>query len=110
MYMTLFAGSPCAKTVSFPLNLVSFLPRPVESRNCCTSKAGLLKFSLGAGRRTAAGIRRVGEGLIELNFDSGGGGKHLISFSSLCSSFAVDRTGSGSNGKLHLNGSMLGMV
>src|ERR1700682_360198 len=40
MYMTVFAGAPCAKTVSFFRNLSTFLPRPAESRNNFTSKAG----------------------------------------------------------------------
>src|SRR5258707_13722920 len=43
--MTLFAGSPCAKTFSFPRNLPTFLPKPAESRNNCTSKAGLDSFA-----------------------------------------------------------------
>ena len=43
--MTLIEGSPCAKMVSFPQNLVIFLPGPAESRNDCTSKVGLLEFA-----------------------------------------------------------------
>src|SRR6267378_2946018 len=43
--MTLFAGSSCAKTFSFPRNLPTFLPKPAESRNNCTSKAGLDSFA-----------------------------------------------------------------
>src|ERR1700731_3811314 len=43
--MTLFAGSPCAKTFSFPRNLPTFLPKPAESRNNCTSKAGIDNFA-----------------------------------------------------------------
>src|SRR4029077_8491549 len=45
MYITCFAGSPCVKTVSFPLNLATFLPRPAESRNNFTSKTGIPEFA-----------------------------------------------------------------
>src|SRR6202158_3079227 len=52
MYITVFAGAPCAKTVSFFRNLSTFLPRPAESRNNFTSKAGLLEFALVGERGT----------------------------------------------------------
>src|SRR5216684_154169 len=58
MYMTFLAGSPCAKMVSFPRNLSTFLPRPAESRNDCTLKAGVLAFALGGERRTLTRTRR----------------------------------------------------
>src|SRR5712664_3021582 len=58
MYMTFFAGSPCAKMVSSPRNLSTVLPRPAESRNNFTSKARLLKFALGGERRTLTRTRR----------------------------------------------------
>src|SRR5579859_3738145 len=45
MYMTLFAGSPCEKTVSFASNSATVLPRATESRNNFTSKTGFLKFA-----------------------------------------------------------------
>src|SRR6202023_2361502 len=59
MYMTVVAGSPCAKTVSFPWNLCTFLPRPAESRNSCTSNAGLLLFAFWGERRTLRDTRRA---------------------------------------------------
>src|SRR6267143_4591894 len=58
MYMTFFAGSPCAKTVSFFRNLPTLLPKPVESRNDCASKAGLLDFAFLGERRTLTDTRR----------------------------------------------------
>src|ERR1035437_3206831 len=39
MYMTFFAESPCAKTVSFIPNLAIILPEPSESRKAWASKA-----------------------------------------------------------------------
>src|SRR5580693_6958830 len=56
MYITFFAGSPCAKTVSFARNLPTFLPRPVESRNNFTSNAGVFDFAF-FGRRATATLR-----------------------------------------------------
>src|SRR5260370_36745984 len=53
MYITFLAGSPCAKTVSFPGNLPTFLPRPVESRNDFTSNAEVFDFAF-LGRRATA--------------------------------------------------------
>src|SRR4029077_16190819 len=44
MYMTFRAGAPCAKTVSFPRNLRTTLPRPAESRKACASKTGTFAF------------------------------------------------------------------
>src|SRR6267143_784368 len=57
MYMTVLAGAPCAKTVSFFRNLPTFLPRPAESRNNFTSKAGLLEIALLGERGTLRDIR-----------------------------------------------------
>src|ERR1700720_2224609 len=57
MYMTVFAGAPCAKTVSFFRNLSTFLPRPAESRNNFTSKAGFLEFALLGERGTLRDAR-----------------------------------------------------
>src|ERR1039458_3091767 len=60
MYMTFFARSPCAKTVSFIRNLVIFLPEPSESRKASASKACFPLSSilnlvlLGHGRGAAA--------------------------------------------------------
>src|SRR5580658_2304251 len=45
MYITCLAGSPWAKTVSFLSNVPTFLPKPVESRNCFTSKPRLLRVA-----------------------------------------------------------------
>src|SRR6266849_7022814 len=61
MYMTFVAGSPCAKTVSFARNLFTFLPRPAESRNSCTSNAGLLRFAWGEERRAFSSTRLAAE-------------------------------------------------
>src|ERR1700720_2906712 len=61
MYMTFVAGSPCTKTVSLARNLFTFLPRPVESRNSCTSKRAVLELALGGRRRTFSGTRRAAE-------------------------------------------------
>src|ERR1700752_2017283 len=58
MYITFFAGSPWAKTVFFPRNCSTFLPRPAESRNNFTLKAGLLVFAFLGERRTLADTRR----------------------------------------------------
>src|ERR1700675_2083350 len=58
MYITFFAGSPWAKMVFFPRNCSTFLPRPAESRNNFTLKAGLLVFAFWGGRRTLADTRR----------------------------------------------------
>src|ERR1700676_4242871 len=57
--MTLFAGSPCAKTVSFPRNMPTFLPKPAESRNNCTSKTGLPKFAFLGERGALTDTRRT---------------------------------------------------
>src|SRR6266403_3506228 len=57
MYMTVFAGAPCAKTVSFFRNSSTFLPRPAESRNNFTSKAGFLEFALLGERGTLRDTR-----------------------------------------------------
>src|SRR5580693_4580768 len=67
MYITFFAGSPCAKTVSFPRNLATLLPRPAESRNNCTSKAGLLEFAFLAEGVTGTGTRRAAVDTIAYN-------------------------------------------
>src|ERR1700726_5287482 len=64
MYMTFFAASPCAKTVSFFRNLSTFLPRPAESRNNCTSKAELLEFSFLEERPALTDARRTAEDTI----------------------------------------------
>src|SRR5712664_2260257 len=67
MYMTFFAGSPCAKMVSSPRNLSTVLPRPAESRNNFTSKARLLKFALGGERRALTETRRGAEDSMSQN-------------------------------------------
>src|SRR6266850_1138277 len=67
MYMTLFAGSPCPKTVSFPRNFSTFLRRPAESRNNCTSNARLLEFAFLGERRTGTGARRAAEDTMRQN-------------------------------------------
>src|SRR6266403_929982 len=67
MYMTSVAGSPCAKTVSFPPNLETFLPRPVESRKNFTSNTGVLEFAFLEERETGAETRRVAEGAMRHN-------------------------------------------
>src|SRR3984885_954276 len=57
--MTFVAGAPCAKTISFARNVLTFLPRPAESRNNFTSNAEILKIvSLGE-RRVFTDLRRV---------------------------------------------------
>src|ERR1700687_2346711 len=61
MYMTFVAGSPCTKTVSLARNLFTFLPRPAESRNNCTSKRAVLELALGGRRRTFPGTRLAAE-------------------------------------------------
>src|ERR1700676_1426850 len=67
MYMTLVAGSPCVKTVSFPADLDSFLPSPAESRNSLTSNAGILEFALGEERRALLSTRRTAEDTMHQN-------------------------------------------
>src|SRR5580693_9326463 len=67
MYITFFAGSPCAKTVSLARNLPTFLPRPVESRNNFTSKAGLFEIAFRGERRTLKDSRRAAENAIRKN-------------------------------------------
>src|SRR5580765_8154393 len=62
--MTPVAGSPCAKTISFALNLTTVLPRPVESRNDFASKARPLEDPFLGERRTFTGARRVVEDTI----------------------------------------------
>src|ERR1700728_3848782 len=58
--MTFVARSPCAKTISLARNLLTFLPRPAESRNDFTSKVEPFEtFSWGE-RRAFADLRRVG--------------------------------------------------
>src|SRR6266850_379774 len=62
MYMTLFAGSPCPKTVSLPRNSATFLRRPAESRNNCTLNAGILEFPFFLGEReTFTDVRAAAE-------------------------------------------------
>src|SRR5712671_7221821 len=73
MYMTLFAGSPCPKTVSFPRNSATFLRRPAESRNDCTSNAGILNFLFCGERETLTDARLAAEDTMRQNsmqFDS----------------------------------------
>src|SRR4029077_11071227 len=73
MYMTFFAGSPCAKTVSFPRYLPTFLPRPVESRNNLTSNAGPPKLTFLRERRRLTGLRRTTKDMLNQNsMDSAG--------------------------------------
>src|SRR6266850_6926367 len=67
MYMTLFAGSPCPKTVSFPRNFSTFLRRPAESRNNCTSNTRFLEFAFLRVRRTGMDERRAAEDTIRQN-------------------------------------------
>src|SRR5579859_271759 len=57
--MTLFAGSPCAKIVSFAAYLPTVLPRPVESRNNFASNALLPKCAFLGERRAWADTRRA---------------------------------------------------
>src|SRR6267378_7590832 len=67
MYMTSVAGSPCAKTVSFPPNLETFLPRPVESRKNFTSNTGVLECAFLEEREAGAETRRVAEDAMRHN-------------------------------------------
>src|SRR5208283_4209641 len=86
---TFFAGSPCAKAISFARNFTTLLPTPAESRNSFTSKAGLFEFAFLGGGRTLwvhVELRKTW-----LNPNSARHGRHLMSFSSLCSPVAVDR-------------------
>src|SRR5690242_20475263 len=91
MYMTLFAGSPCAKMVSFPRNLDTILPRPADSRNSCTSKTGRLESTVGGGRRSLAGMRRVGKDLAEFDFGSPGEAPDVVLI--IYSPIAVNQAG-----------------
>src|SRR4030095_13118837 len=84
MYMTFFAGSPCAKTVSFPRNLPTLLPRPVESRNNFTSNAGPLKLAFLRERRGLTGLRRTTEDTIVQNSMDYGAFSILYSLQGLC--------------------------
>src|SRR6266850_404934 len=73
MYMTVFAGSPCPKTVSFPRNFSTFLRRPAESRNNFTSNTRLLEFAFLGERWTGTVARRAAEDTMRQNsmkFDS----------------------------------------
>src|ERR1700722_19483850 len=63
--MTFFAGFPCTKTVSFPRNSPTFLPRPAVSRNDFTSKAGSFEFAFGGLRRGLLDTRRTAEVTID---------------------------------------------
>ena len=54
MYITLFAESPCVKTVSLSRNTRTFLPKPTESSYDCTSNAGTLELAFGVNRRADA--------------------------------------------------------
>src|SRR5580693_5045727 len=65
--MTLVAGSPCVKTVSFPANLATFRPSPAESRNDFTSNAEIFEFAAGEERRALLGTRRTAEDTIHQN-------------------------------------------
>src|SRR5882724_11726366 len=67
MYMTVFAGSPCPKTVSFPRNSATFLRRPAESRNIFTSNAGIFVFAFFRERRTGTDERRAAEDTMRQN-------------------------------------------
>src|SRR5258706_14301655 len=67
MYMTSVAGSPCAKTVSFPPNLETLLPRPAESRKNFTSNTGVLEFAFLEERETGTETRRVAEDAMRHN-------------------------------------------
>src|ERR1700674_186921 len=58
MYMTFSAPSPCAKMVSFPSNLLTVLRRPAESRNNCTSNAGIMECAFLGERETLTETRR----------------------------------------------------
>jgi hypothetical protein len=62
MYMTLLAGLPCAKMVSFLRNVFIVLPRLVESRNTFTSKAGIFESAFWRQRRGLLGARRAAAG------------------------------------------------
>src|SRR6266568_9058635 len=70
--MTSFAGSPCAKTISFPRNLPTFLPRPVESRNDFTSKTALLDLVFLGERRGLTVLRRIAEDMLGENSTGSG--------------------------------------
>src|SRR6266436_1759276 len=61
MYMTLFAGSPCPKTISLPRNSATFLRRLAESRNDCTLNARILDFPFLGERETLTDTRRAAE-------------------------------------------------
>src|SRR6202158_1459674 len=67
MYITVFAGAPCAKTVSFFRNLSTFLPRPAESRNNFTSKAGPLEFAFLGERGTLRDTRLAADDTMAQN-------------------------------------------
>src|ERR1700751_1641344 len=67
MYITFFAGSPCAKTVSFARNLPTFLPKPVESRNSFTSKPGFFDFAFLGKRTTLTDTLRTDDEAIQQN-------------------------------------------
>src|SRR6266850_5444625 len=67
MYMTLFAGSPCPKTVCLPRNSDTFLRRPAESRNDCTSNAGILEFPFLGEREALTDTRRAAEDTMRHN-------------------------------------------
>src|SRR5580693_3447440 len=67
MYITCLAGSPWAKTVSFLSNVPTFLPKPVERRNCFTSKTRLLRVVRFAGRGALIDTLRLAEGTINKN-------------------------------------------
>src|SRR5437773_10150640 len=71
MYMTFFAGLPCAKMISFPRNLPTFLPRPVESSNDFTSKTALSDLVF-LGERGLTDLRRTAEDMLgETSTNSG---------------------------------------
>src|SRR5271154_2907872 len=65
--MTCSAGSPWAKTGSFLSNLATLLPRPVESRNCFTSKARFFEFARRGTRRTLTDTLRLAGDTIAKN-------------------------------------------
>src|SRR5467141_3742277 len=67
MYITSFAGSPCPKTISFPRNFSTFLRRPAESRNNCTSNTRLREFAFLGERRTGTDPRRAAEDTMRQN-------------------------------------------
>ena len=90
-------------------NWAILLPRPVEPRNNCTSKAGLLDFAFLGGGRTLMYASRVEEDMVKLGL--GPKGRHMMLLSSRGAPIAVDRvlTWSIGNSTFSFHGSVLQM-